>query len=272
MRPARTAPVLLLLGLCGCPSAAASGLVSYVRLNVTITGMDAYATLTLPRNWTAQVVATQVSARTGVCPAGRYCPAYTRAPLVCPPGTYSTQTGRAQACAALCPSNSYCSDPASVADCPAHTTSPPGSVSRLDCACAQGYQCVYRKVVNLNVLLNIPIERWLSDPGLQQAFLDAVAAAAGVPTQNVVIGAVLPHSDAPAPPSGNRRLLAAGSPRRARLARAPARAPRTALHVTVNGATDLRDLDSHLAAHPVLLQARKQWWPSRQLHVAAEIQ
>lgn len=257
MRPAWGSRLLLMLALCaGPPPAAASDLVSYVRLNVTIARMDAYASLALPRNWTAQVLSTQISQRTGVCPPGRYCPAYTRAPLLCPAGTYSTQTGLSQACSAKCPVNSYCSDPGTVAECPTHTTSPQGSVSKLDCACAQGYQCVYRKVVNLDVLLDIPIEKWLSDPALQQAFLEAVAAAASVPTQNVVIGAVLPHPEAPPGLGGNRRLLAMR------------RAPRTSLHVTVHGASALHDLDTHLASNPVLRGARKLWWPSRHLHIA----
>eukprot|EP00163_Fabomonas_tropica_P011852 TRINITY_DN227_c0_g2_i1.p1 TRINITY_DN227_c0_g2~~TRINITY_DN227_c0_g2_i1.p1 ORF type:complete len:7500 (+),score=2428.07 TRINITY_DN227_c0_g2_i1:177-22676(+) len=53
-----------------------------------------------------------------VCPLGYYCPAKTDHPVVCPPGTYGTQTGldNATQCE-VCPAGKYCTDGKTPKDC-----------------------------------------------------------------------------------------------------------------------------------------------------------
>jgi len=91
-------------------------------------------------------------------------------------------------------------DGKTAAKCPENTVSQLGSSSKLDCKCVTGFTCTYTKQVNINVVLQVPPSFWLSDVSIRQQFVQAVAQAAGVPVENVILENVLPHL-------GKRRLL-----------------------------------------------------------------
>jgi hypothetical protein len=182
-----------------------------VKRNVTLTGVEyGWSAAVVGEFWNATVVS-DGAVQTGVaeCPPGRYCPAGSGSPLMCPVGTYSAVRRRSTACTSLCPQNSYCPDPALSVPCPNQTTSVRGARSQLDCRCQAGYQCTYRRAVNLNVGLNVPYRVWLGPSGaaLRQALLRAVADSAGVPAGSVSVVRVVPGVTRPVV---GRRLLGAG--------------------------------------------------------------
>jgi hypothetical protein len=92
--------------------------------------------------------------------------------------------------------------------CPTNTWSKSESTSLLDCKCNDGFECVYRKQVNLNMVLHVPLGVWLSESGklMQAAVLQAVAESAGVGVKDVQIDQVLPYLGTTTG-GGSRRLL-----------------------------------------------------------------
>lgn len=225
----------------------------FVTRNVTLRGLAiGRAGLTLPAGWGwAWAAAAVIEAAFGVCPAGRYCPAGAGAPRPCPLGTYSPGTGRAGLCQQPCGANRYCPDPAAEYACPAHTTSAVGSTSQLDCGCDQGYQCAYRKQVNLNVVVPMALGAWNADPGARAALVGAVAAAGGVGVGGVAIESVAPI---------------VGGGRRARMRTLPG----TEIQIVVRGAERLTGLDQRLrlCGHPALRRAETRWQRAHQIRVA----
>ena len=167
-----------------------------IKRNVTVTGVDF--------NWTKSEIGSfwnatvsydgPVQSVIGECPAGRYCPAGVSSPIVCPAGTFSDQKRLYSVCTYKCQSNNYCPDPAQSFPCPNFTTSGRGATSQAKCLCLTGYQCNYKKVVNLNIGLNVPYSVWMSPSGsaLRTAVLQAVALSSGVPLGSVKIDKVLP--------------------------------------------------------------------------------
>ena len=179
-----------------------------VRVNVTLGGFRLNQTLRAPSRWGAAVAWEATVESTGDCPAGRWCPGGLGEPKVCKAGTYSPYTGRVSPCgdSEACHANKYCPDPGVMVSCPAHTWSGYRSTSPLDCRCQEGFQCVYSKKVNLNMILHVPLGVWLSESGkmMRAAVIKAVAESAGVNIQDVQIDQALPYMSTGA---GSRRLL-----------------------------------------------------------------
>lgn len=125
--------------------------------------------------------------------------------VTCGPGTYSTSQGNSGTCT-VCASGSYCPNSVSQISCPVNTVSQPGQTSQLGCTCIAGYFCTYDKVAKMSISLNnIPLTDWQNNVnGIQDAFIAAVAQAAGVPPSSITIVSVTM-------PAGRRRLLEAPS-------------------------------------------------------------
>jgi hypothetical protein len=119
----------------------------------------------------------------------------------CDSGTYDAATlGRTSSCA-LCPADKYCLSPTQQAQCPVNTRSTSGASSQLGCRCAAGFSCSYTKRISATVRLNATAANFNADVGgIRTAFINAVAAAAGVPASQITIGSVLDRT-------GARRLL-----------------------------------------------------------------
>ncbi len=197
-------PIALACGAVLCwlaASVASAGAASFARVNVTFSGLPSGATILLPTNWTVTIISDTLSARSAQCPAGRYCPGNTSAPIACADGTFSNETGRQYDCTDPCPPNFFCTDPGWAQQCPQYTASSPGAVSKLDCQCISGYSCVYRKQISVKILVPVSLKTWLHDQTLQQALIEAITASAGVLPSSVVIDHALPHSQK------SRRLL-----------------------------------------------------------------
>ena len=227
--------------------------------NVTVRGMSLGlgGALTLPSGWAYVWLSEDVETVSGLCPAGRYCPAGVGPPVSCPLGTYSPATGREGICQQACDPNAYCPDPAVRYDCPPHTSSTAGSVSQMDCVCDEGYQCVYKKLVNLHVVLRVPLAVWNGDATARAALLQAVADSAGVGVGSVEIEWVAP------------RVGGDGRRRRLLLMRT---LPGTELRVAVRGAERLRDVDRRLArAHALLRSAETRWQRAHRIHVSRRL-
>lgn len=133
------------------------------------------------------------------CAAGRYCIGGTSNQL-CPLGTYSlaARVTKVADCG-LCPAGFYCPNATVVVACPSNTFSPSGSSDLTSCTCNAGYRCEVVKVVHAEITLPITI---LAFEDLRQAYINAVAAAAGVDPSQVIIVSVTSTS-----PTGLRRLL-----------------------------------------------------------------
>ena len=133
------------------------------------------------------------------CPAGRYCVGGTANEL-CPLGSYSlAQSLTRLVDCGLCPAGFYCQNTTAIKACPANTFSPSGSSDLASCTCNAGYKCEVTKVVHAEVTLPISV---VDFEALRQAYIAAVAAAAGVDPSQVVIVSVTSSSP------GGRRLLA----------------------------------------------------------------
>ena len=179
-----------------------------IRVNVTLNGLSLNQSLGLPGRWWASVDWQTFAASTGECPAGRYCPEGAGPPVMCRMGLYSNEVRRSYECSStsVCWSNRYCPDPGIIKPCPTNTWSKSGSISLMDCRCNDGFECVYRKQVSLNLVLHVPLGVWLSESGklMQAAVLQAVAESAGVGVKDVQIDQVLPYLGMG---GGSRRLL-----------------------------------------------------------------
>ena len=245
---------LHLLWLLCCAARAAA-----VRRNVTLTGVTYdWTEADLKRYWNATVVSSG-PVQTGVqeCPAGRFCPAGSSKPLTCPLGTYSALKRQSSQCAFQCAPNWYCPDPGTALRCPNQTVSERGSRSQLQCRCVEGYQCTYKKVINVNLGLAVPYRRWTGQDGeaLKQKLMQVVADSAGVPVGSVKLVKVLPAVTGQAQ---GRRLL-------------EARDESALISLSVEGAEALEGLRERLANAAVFSKksARVHWKLSEQLRVVA---
>ena len=122
-----------------------------------------------------------------ICPAGRYCLGGTSNQL-CPLGSYSLASSvtRLADCGA-CPAGFYCPNTTAIVACPSNTFSPASSSDLASCTCNAGYRCEVTKVVHAEITLPITI---VDFEALRQAYINAVAAAAGVDPSQVVIVSV----------------------------------------------------------------------------------
>jgi hypothetical protein len=135
------------------------------------------------------------------CSAGRYCTGGTAAQL-CPLGSYSLATHLTSVFeCTVCPAGFYCPNSTAIVVCPSNTMSPRGSSDHGSCTCNAGFRCDVTKVVHAEVTLPITIADF--EP-LRQAYINAVAAAAGVDPSQVFIVSVTAKA-----PTG-RRLLSVG--------------------------------------------------------------
>ena len=158
--------------------------------------------------------------------------------LTCTTGTYSLDLARSSMCPP-CAANSYCTNPTTIKSCPTHTSSAPGSYSLLNCRCDQGFRCAYSKKISAVVTLNSTVSNFNSNfGGVKDAFINAVASAAGVSASQVSIGNV-------APKTGGRRLLGEGS--------------LIDVHTSIEGAERLHKLDMHLKKHSAFLHVDHVW-------------
>lgn len=144
------------------------------------------------------------SAGCQACPAPLYCQgAGQYAP--CPLGTYSAAVGlQSVVDCPFCPANSFCQTSGDIEACPAHTTSIPGSVSKLSCKCNPGWICTYTKGVRVNVTLPLTQAQFAL---VRDQFLQAIAAAAGVDVSQVSIVGMFQLAS-PAQNQTRRRALA----------------------------------------------------------------
>ena len=179
-----------------------------MRVNVTLSGLSLNQSLGLPGRWWASVDWQTPAASTGECPAGRYCPEGAGPPVMCKMGLFSSIVKRETQCpiGSVCHPDNYCPDPGIMKHCPTNTWSKGGSTSLLDCRCNDGFECVYRKQVSLNLVVHVPLGVWMSESGklMQAAVLQAVAESAGVGVKDVQIDQVLPYLGMG---GGSRRLL-----------------------------------------------------------------
>jgi len=176
--------------------------------------------------------------------------------VLCQPGTYSLLVGRSSNCP-LCDPNFYCRTSTSKDICPLHTTSSSGSYSRVNCLCDPGFQCTYYKQIQAVVTLNATLWEFNNDiNGVRTAFINAMAAAAGVHPSYVTINEV----------------LAQGRRRRALLSVAGGGVDGIEtidVHASVTGAVKLRDLDKHLNRHSASLHIAHRWEQAPQIHAIA---
>ena len=195
-----------------------------------------------------------------VCPSGNYCPIQSINPVNCSSGTFRPTTAGAAVsdctvCATgkysmavasstdcpLCPVNYYCTNSITIKTCPTHTSSAAGSSSLLNCRCDQGYKCAYSKRITAIVTLNSTTSSFNNDVGgIKTAFINAVANAAGVSSNQVTINNVA------AKPTGGRRLLSVDE-------------SFIDVYASVQGAERLHKLDFHLARHSATLHQGHSW-------------
>ena len=225
--------------------------------NVTLGGVDRGRAWTagLPAGWAARERELPIGARVEPCPAGRYCPAGSSAPVVCDAGAYSGATGQwsAEVCASRCAAGSYCPDPGQQYPCPNHTVSPAGSPSQLGCACKKGLVCLYGRQLQVSVLLRVSLGEWLSDASLRASLVQVVAFAAGVDRGRVWVTRATPQSGSS---SGARRLLG------------QAHGDTTLVHAAVHNGEAVHGLRERLGeAHPRLRDARVHWTPGSRVRV-----
>jgi hypothetical protein len=139
------------------------------------------------------------------CPVGSYCSGGSSV-TPCPLGTYSTLPGlkRASECQ-LCAVNYFCPNNTVQIACPDNTVSAAGSSDLSQCTCRPGYRCIIAKVVHAEITLQITPADFTTD--VQAKYIAAVAAAAGVTPDKVIIMSVTPVTLGSA-----RRLLDMGKP------------------------------------------------------------
>ena len=135
------------------------------------------------------------------CPLTYYCPP-TGGVMQCPPGTHVDKAGLGSLDECLpCPADYVCTDYGIAQPCPANTHSPPGSTSMTACVCEVGFSCSYTKAMQASIYLPMTAAQFAAQ---QAEFIRAVAAAAGVSPDRVIIDAVIPFTK----PLGSRRGLA----------------------------------------------------------------
>lgn len=197
-----------------------------------------------------------------VCPQGNFCPVRSVNPVNCSSGTFRPSTAGAAVsdctvCATgkyslaiasstdcpLCPSNYYCANSTTIKTCPTHTSSTAGSSSLLHCRCDPGFKCAYSKRITALVTLNATTSTFNNNVGgIRTAFINAVADAAGVSSNQVTINSVVSKPTN----RGGRRLLSADE-------------NFIDVFATVQGAERLHKLDFHLARHSATLHQGHSW-------------
>jgi hypothetical protein len=230
-----------------------------VRRNVTLVGVPYGREVVAPSGWTASTRGQSLQWVVGDCPAGRYCPAGTSTPVVCPAGTYSSELRRTEVCTAYCWQGFYCPDPGKRVPCPANTNSLARASSQLQCKCESGYQCTYRKQLRVNLALRVPYQVWVSPAGkaLRDAVVQAVADSAGVPAGSVQVQSAIPSV---LQSGGSRRLLGGAGQRTA------------VVSLSVEGGDRLERLEENLERRGGKLGsgARVAWKKIEQLRVLPE--
>jgi hypothetical protein len=140
----------------------------------------------------------------------------------------------------LCPINFYCTNSITIKTCPTHTSSVIGSSSLLHCRCDQGYKCAYSKRITAVVTLNSTTSSFNNDVGgIKTAFINAVASAAGVSSNQVTINNVVAKVT-------GRRLLSLGD-------------GFIDVFTSVQGAERLNTLALHLSKHSLTLHQGHSW-------------
>ena len=184
------------------------------------------------------------------CPVGNYksqVDAYSNATCsLCPPGTYNALPTRAKTCSP-CPANFYCVSSSSIQPCPAYTHCEAGSSSVLQCRCDSGYACSYSKRIVATVVLNSTLTDFNANyNNVRSDLIDALAYAAGVSREDVVIDAVVGQAA-----SRRRRILS--------LAKIQELTSAIHVHVHINGADRLMNLDLHLGRVSPVLHISHNW-------------
>lgn len=200
-----------------------------------------------------------------VCPSGNFCPIQSINPVNCSSGTFRPTTAGAaisdcSVCATgkysmaiasstdcpLCPINYYCTNSITIKTCPTHTSSIIGSSSLLHCRCDQGFKCAYSKRITAVVTLNSTTSSFNNDVGgIKTAFINAVATAAGVSSNQVTINSVIAKG-------GGRRLLSLEE-------------GFIDVFTSVEGAERLHKLDLHLSRHSLTLHQGHSWQEAHSL-------
>ena len=179
------------------------------------------------------------------CSAGSYSGSGASACSQCATG-FTSQQGSSN-CTEIpkvaCPVGHYGVDP-QCNPCPANTNSSGGlNLTVLNCRCLAGYVCTYTKRISVVLTLNSITWDMTTIAGLSQnAIVDAIAQAAGVPREKVVISSIF----------SGRRLL---------------RLQRREVVVTVHGADKL-DIDS---VYRQLNVSHVAWTHRPSVHVAREL-
>jgi hypothetical protein len=163
-------------------------------------------------------------------------------------------TGRYSACP-LCLADYFCPTSIISSSCPIHTTSPPGSYSRLNCKCDPGYQCTYYKQITAIVNLNVTYYDFTNNVnGVRTAFLQAMAAAAGVQSSQVIIGQVVTNSR-------RRSLLSVRSTDHRQW-----NEPNSVnVHASIRGSIRLRGLDKHMNTRHPNMHISHTWSEAHQI-------
>jgi hypothetical protein len=140
----------------------------------------------------------------------------------------------------LCPINYYCTNSITIKTCPTHTSSVIGSSSLLNCRCDQGYKCAYSKRITAVVTLNSTTSSFNNDVGgIKTTFINVVASAAGVSSNQVTINNVVAKAT-------GRRLLSLES-------------GFIDVFTSVRGAERLNTLALHLSKHSLTLHQGHSW-------------
>jgi len=106
------------------------------------------------------------------------------------PGTYSMEQSRTSVCP-VCPTGSFCPTSTTISRCPEHTNSTEGSYSVVACICDTGYDCSFQREIRATLRFNVSYASFTADEGgVRTNFIAAVAAAANVTVNNVVINSI----------------------------------------------------------------------------------
>ena len=147
-----------------------------------------------------------------------------------------------------CSAGYYCpiAGAAAGTKCPDFTTSVVGGKTKLDCRCQAGYSCQYTQYVTATITVTGNVTDFLNNVGgVRDRFIQAVATAGGVPVNSVKIMNVTSTSVGA---GQSRRLLSVADAQ-----------PHFHVHVRVDHASYLRNLDGHLNTHVRELSARGVW-------------